>query len=652
MRAALHRARGEVISAFSRATTGQGGAAAAALATGASRVMAPVQRDRLARLGLLHLWAVSGLHLALVGGALLWILQRLQARLLPTRGRPAPGVLASLLALPFVAAYGVFAGAGPSVVRAGLAFGAYALLRLARRPARPATLLLAVVAVELGLATLELSSVGSLLSHSATAGILWAFCGRGERRTLGARRLLLPFRAALRAGVAASLATAAVQVAFFGSVAPFGIPAGALLVPLVGVVLLPLCLGAAATVLTGLAEIWDGPLALAAGAMDLVMGVLERVDRPGLRLTADPDLAPAVAAAAAVALWVWLKPRATGAVPARRRALLGAGALGALVLVPGMLPWGEAGATLLALDVGRGDAFLVRSATGSVALVDTGPGEPNGARSRVSPERLRRLGVSRVDLLVLTHRHADHAGGAHRLLRDLPVRRCVRPPTPRDSGINRRTRRFRKETPRVGEFRSETPGPPTPDAEEASLGGWAQLEEVLERVDLSCEAVQRGEILREGPFELRVLWPGPDAGGLMEENARSLMGRLSTGSGTIWISGDAGVAQEKLATAAVGEAERGGVLLVPHHGSSGSSSRSLLDNLAPVAAVASHGRPISRRVLARYRARGLPLCGTLAGGGARLELRGGRVLVPMACASVMMGFNPTERKKRRRLVLK
>ncbi|MGV8912907.1 MAG: ComEC/Rec2 family competence protein [Rhodoglobus sp.] len=60
-------------------------------------------------------------------------------------------------------------------------------------------------------------------------------------------------------------------------------------------------------------------------------------------------------------------------------------------------------------DVGQGDAVVVRSG-GQIALIDTGP----------DPERLdsclARLGVERIDLLVLTHFDHDHVGGAEAVI--------------------------------------------------------------------------------------------------------------------------------------------------------------------------------------------------------------------------------------------
>jgi competence protein ComEC len=66
------------------------------------------------------------------------------------------------------------------------------------------------------------------------------------------------------------------------------------------------------------------------------------------------------------------------------------------------------------LDVGQGDAVLLRSG-GRTALVDAGPSD------RIV-QRLRELGVDTLDLLVASHNHADHIGGADAVLDSLPVR--------------------------------------------------------------------------------------------------------------------------------------------------------------------------------------------------------------------------------------
>ena len=66
------------------------------------------------------------------------------------------------------------------------------------------------------------------------------------------------------------------------------------------------------------------------------------------------------------------------------------------------------------LDIGQGDAVLIRNG-GKAALVDAGPSD------RVATQ-LKRLGVKSLDLLVASHNHADHIGGADAVLESIPVR--------------------------------------------------------------------------------------------------------------------------------------------------------------------------------------------------------------------------------------
>jgi len=66
------------------------------------------------------------------------------------------------------------------------------------------------------------------------------------------------------------------------------------------------------------------------------------------------------------------------------------------------------------LDVGQGDAVVVRSPEGRTAMVDAGPRSPL--------RLLQRLGVETIDLLVATHPHADHIGGMVDVLTARPVR--------------------------------------------------------------------------------------------------------------------------------------------------------------------------------------------------------------------------------------
>jgi beta-lactamase superfamily II metal-dependent hydrolase len=61
-------------------------------------------------------------------------------------------------------------------------------------------------------------------------------------------------------------------------------------------------------------------------------------------------------------------------------------------------------ATIDVLDIGQGDAILVRSPEGRTVLIDAGP-------SRVVVDRLRALGIEKLDMVVVSHQHTDHYGG-------------------------------------------------------------------------------------------------------------------------------------------------------------------------------------------------------------------------------------------------
>jgi competence protein ComEC len=72
-------------------------------------------------------------------------------------------------------------------------------------------------------------------------------------------------------------------------------------------------------------------------------------------------------------------------------------------------------ATIEFLDVGQGDAILIRSPEGKTALVDAGP-------SKRIVEQLRDQGVVTLDLVVVSHHHIDHYGGMAEVVRQFHPR--------------------------------------------------------------------------------------------------------------------------------------------------------------------------------------------------------------------------------------
>lgn len=68
------------------------------------------------------------------------------------------------------------------------------------------------------------------------------------------------------------------------------------------------------------------------------------------------------------------------------------------------------------LDVGQGDSILIRSPEGKTLLIDAGPTKEGALRV------LKRIGVTHLDLVALSHHHSDHYGGMEEIVRELKPR--------------------------------------------------------------------------------------------------------------------------------------------------------------------------------------------------------------------------------------
>ena len=349
--------------------------------------------------GLTHLTAVSGTNVAVVLAAGLVVCGWLRIGL---RWRPP---IAGIVLAAFV----VLARPSPSVLRAAV-MGVVGLLALAtgsRKQALPA--LSAAVLVLILLAPELAAQPGFALSTLATAGLLLV---APTWRARLARHVPGWLADAVAVPAAAQLACGPVVVAISGQVGLLAVPANLLAVPAVAPATL---LG----VIAALAAPVAMPVArLAAWLAWLPTHWLVLVSRIGAR---QPGAGVALPSGWTGALLMLGLSGVLLAVLAHRmlRRLGLAAALGSLVagvtLVLTAPPWPPTGWVLASCDVGQGDGFAVRTGTHEALVVDTGPDpEPiDGC--------LRRLGITSVPLLVLTHLHADHVEGVPGLLRGRSV---------------------------------------------------------------------------------------------------------------------------------------------------------------------------------------------------------------------------------------
>jgi competence protein ComEC len=360
------------------------------LVVGDTSALDPVLAADFRTTGLSHLVAVSGANLVFVVGAVLLVLRLFSA------GPRLSAAAGGLATLGFV----VLARPSASVLRAA-AMGGLTLVALAC--GRPRAVLPALAASVLGLLLWhpELArSPGFALSVLATAGLIVLAPGWADR--LRARGVPQGMAEALAVAAAACLVTAPLIAALGGMVSTVAIPANLLAAPAVPPATV---LGVLAALLS---TVWAGGAHAVAWLAGLPAGWIAAVAGHGAAIPAAAVSWPGGAAGGsilcgALASVVWAGQYA----PVRRAAL--AASVGALLIalpVPALDPaWPPRGWLLVACDVAQGDALVLPAGSGAAVLVDTGP-DP------VAVDRcLRRLGIQRIPLLVLTHLHADHIGG-------------------------------------------------------------------------------------------------------------------------------------------------------------------------------------------------------------------------------------------------
>lgn len=344
--------------------------------------------EAMRRSGLAHFVAVSGSNVAL-------FLTLLAVAAGPLALGPRRRALVGLIGLPVYVAATRFE---PSVMRAavmaGIALGgrlvgvvleAWQLLSLA---------VVVLVVTDPGLTT----NVGFQLSVAATAGVLvgarWPVTGRMAR--------------ALVVTLGAQIAVAPLLLVHFGTVP--------LLSPIVNLVAAPLVAASTVVGAVGVAGFGFliGPASWLAG---LVLG-LARGAAPWPQLEAW-ELVGLLAAVLAFKAISPLRPViAVGTTGVLLMALVSPGAG---LPVPGVV----------VLDVGQGDAILIHGGNGDFALVDGGPDRT------ILLDKLGDYGVRSLDLVVLTHVHADHATGLAGAVGRLAIEEVWADPEPHSTPTSR-----------------------------------------------------------------------------------------------------------------------------------------------------------------------------------------------------------------------
>ena len=534
-RDALSRVRARAARSID-ATFGEDAALARALLIADQHQIPTEMRDRYATAGLVHMLSISGLHVAVIAAAIELLFQIARV---PRR--------ASLLgAFVATAIYVMLIGAPAPAVRSGTMLGVAMASRLSQRPTSPwaswaigafAPLLQPRTVLDVGY---QLSASG--MCALVAAGVLW-------RRRLAVH--LAGWRGKLGRELVVSLVACAVTAPLvawvFGRISLIAPLSNLIAAPVITLVQPILFLALLLSPLPDVARFLGESAHPLLFAFDWIAWSAASV--PGAAVTIATTLPTALLAGmAAVALVIACVARHPAAP-----AITGLAALAGMVVIPLLPPSHSDQVELHVLDVGQGDAILLRTDRGRWLLLDAGPGWPGGdaGRTTILPYMLRRGG--QLETFVLSHPHTDHVGGAATVLS------AMHPRTYWDAAFAGGSQAYI-----------------------ASLAA-------AKKRGIEWRRVHPGDSITLDGVTITFL--APDSAwtvGLKDPNLASTIAMVRYGMVRFLLVGDAERAEEDWLVARHGDV-RAQVLKVGHHGSSTSSSDAFLQAVHPEVALISVG---------------------------------------------------------------
>lgn len=514
-------------------------------------------KDAYSRTGVNHILSISGFHVGVIS---LFIFQ-----IMMCAARTSEFLLLHLnlrrfillLTLPVITFYLFLSGAAPATVRSVIMIGFYILALVLEREVDPVNSLMLAALFILALSPPALFDISFQLSFLAFWGLLVLtplFMAPFQRITNGLPRKLLLF---LMASAASTAATIFPVAYYFHRVSATGLISNFFIVPLMGYG--AVVLGFSALPLIGVVPIFAKPLLLGAALLvklsNVIITILANI--PTLTFF-NPGRLDLLLSYLVLAALTFVKNNRCRLACCAALSFLGASSL----VLPSRDGAGKLMITLL--SVGQGESTLITFPDGKRMLVDGGgsarEGGPDVGERLLAPA-LWKMGVRKIDYMVLTHPHPDHLQGL----------------------------KYVAATFRVGELWE---GPGTSVSQD-----YADLHRILferqvplRRIDAASPAVLLGGARIE-PLAPIFSPGGADRADQREDadlNDESLVFRLVYGEFSILFTGDIGMAtEERLALHP--EKLRCTVLKVPHHGSRYSFCAPFLAAAAPKIALISAG---------------------------------------------------------------
>lgn len=533
----------------------EAGGYAAAMLLGNRELVPSEDREAFSKLGVAHILSVSGFHVGVLAGLIGALLKRLHL------SRKARLVITAVI----LSAYCLLTGMNVPVVRASLLMMLWEYGAIRHRQRINVYLLATCFVIILLLSPVQITSVSFHLTFGAMLGLSLVTPAMERLHTFQHSAARRAWRS-LCGAVGAQIGVLAPTVYWFQEL------------PLLGLVLNVTVFALASIMMTlcwlTLFLLPAAPLAALTGSVagGMITAMLAAVRRlggmAGITLwTCQGNLATLLCwgllLAALSMWWRW---------PGRRRAT--ALSVSVALLMASLIPWPHTTAEYIQFSVGEADAALLWDEEKALA-VDAGEDD------KVLATYLRQHRLS-LDALILTHLHADHAGGLRALLDDgIPIARCYVPWGAENAAIHPDIAALLKEAERAG----------------------------TEIIHLS-----RGDKIDLPSGSITVLWPEEGRVRPAQDANQSSLAMLAEVRGTtLLLTGDLDGVYEDYA------AVRADVLKVAHHGSTSSTSAEFLQATSPKLLLLSCGNK-ARRQSMEERRQGIDLVDTDAHGAVTIHL--------------------------------
>ncbi|MFC1501911.1 DNA internalization-related competence protein ComEC/Rec2 [bacterium] len=572
LRECIYPVRRFINKTLNQSATGQSKAILQALLIGEKSGLVPEMRDAFAKAGIIHLLAVSGLH---VGFVLIIFMTVFCLIRLPYSLR----VVLTILGLIF---YTLLTEGKAPVVRATLMTTLYLISTIIERRSDPLNIIGFAGLLILFINPQALFDIGFQLSFTAVLSILTFY----KRLTVlppisfllkryAGNPLIKYTLTILLVSLSAQIGTIPFTVIYFNRLPILSILVNIIAIPLTGLVL---ALGFT-TVLMSLISAWIGQVygTLNNEILHIFIQIIQWIGKIPFSYVylPTPDLLHVITYFSSILLLFHLHNR----VWRKRWVFL------LLISLNGFI-WNKAllnryhHLTWTQFDVGQGDSAIIELPRGNYILIDGGNKTPhfdNG--EHVVAPYLRRRGIHTLDAVILSHPHNDHIGGLLYILNCFNVKKVIAAQSVLSSPLSK------------------------------------QFIEIIRRKEIPLQTISSQVNLTHYPgvnilFSNPMLFNTDDITHKFHTNNQSLIVRISFGRTHLLFMGDAEHDAEKNLLQTNMPIHSNGIK-VGHHGSHTSSGESFIKDVNPDAAVISvgenkHGHP-SAKVLQRFERLKIPV---------------------------------------------